>query len=145
MHECTADPGQREEYVVLSAHLDHMGVGDPVDGDPIYNGAFDNASGVAVLLEVAHAFARLSVAPRRSVLFLAVTGEEQGLNGSELFAHHPTVPGRIVADVNLDMFLMLYPLRDVVASGKTFADRLLDRYHGDWNGDVSHVYEEFSF
>lgn len=113
-----SDPRLREEYAVLFAHLDHLGVGDPVDGDSIHNGAYDNASGVAILLEVASAFARLPVAPRRSVLFLAATGEEEGLNGSGFFAHDPPVPaGRIVADINLDMFLMLYPLRDVVAFG----------------------------
>lgn len=116
-----SDPRLKDEYVVLSAHLDHVGVepsgpgGDT--GDTIYNGAYDNASGIAVLLEVAKAFTRLP-APRRSVLFLAVTGEEEGLNGSEYFAHHPTVPiDRIVANTNLDMFLMLYPLRDVIAFG----------------------------
>jgi peptidase M28-like protein len=113
-----SDPRLREEYVVLTAHLDHLGVGEPVAGDAIYNGAYDNAAGVAVLLEVADALAQLPVPPRRSVLFLAVTGEEQGLNGSEYFARHPTVPiERVVADVNLDMFLMLYPLRDVIAFG----------------------------
>ncbi|HEX6903743.1 MAG TPA: M28 family peptidase [Thermoanaerobaculia bacterium] len=113
-----SDPKLKDEYVVLTAHLDHVGVGDPVDGDAIYNGAYDNASGVAILLEVAKAFASLPVAPRRSVLFLAVTGEEEGLNGSSFFAHHPTVPlDRIVANVNLDMIQMLYPLRDVIAFG----------------------------
>jgi hypothetical protein len=113
-----SDPRLQDEYVVLSAHLDHVGVGEPVAGDSIYNGAYDNASGIAILLEVAKAFTRLSTAPRRSVLFLAVTGEEEGLHGSDFFAHHPTVPiGKIVADVNLDMFLMLYPFHDVVAFG----------------------------
>ena len=113
-----SDPRLNQEYVVMSAHLDHLGVGEPVAGDAIYNGAYDNASGVAVLLEVARAFARLPVAPRRSVLFLAVTGEEEGLNGSDFFAHHPTLPiDRVVADTNLDMFLMLHPLRDVIAFG----------------------------
>jgi Zn-dependent M28 family amino/carboxypeptidase len=113
-----SDPRLKDEYVVLTAHLDHVGVGDPVDGDAIYNGAYDNASGVAILLEVAKAFTRRPVAPRRSMLFLAVTGEEEGLNGSGFFAHHPTVPiDRIVANVNLDMIQMLYPLRDVIAYG----------------------------
>jgi len=113
-----SDPRLKEEYIVLSAHLDHVGVGKPVAGDSIYNGAYDNASGVAILLEVANAFTHLPAAPRRSVIFLAVTGEEEGLNGSDFFAQHPTVPiGRIVANVNLDMFLMLYPLRDVIAFG----------------------------
>ncbi len=112
------DPVLRDEYVVLSAHLDHMGIGAPIDGDSIYNGAYDNASGIAVLLEVAYAFASLGERPRRSLLFLAVTAEEQGLQGSDYFARHPTLPrGRIVANINLDMFLMLYPVRDVVAFG----------------------------
>ncbi|HYH46268.1 MAG TPA: M28 family peptidase, partial [Thermoanaerobaculia bacterium] len=113
-----SDPRLRDEVVVLSAHLDHLGVGEPVAGDAIYNGAFDNASGIAILLEVAGALARLPERPRRSVLFLAVTAEESGLHGSDYFARHPTVPaGRIVANVNLDMALMLFPLRDVIAFG----------------------------
>lgn len=113
-----SDPRLREEYVVLSAHLDHIGVGEPVAGDSIYNGAIDNASGVAILLEVASALARLPVPPRRSVLFLFVTAEEAGLQGSDFFARRPTVPiDRIVANVNLDGCLMLYPLRDVIAFG----------------------------
>jgi Zn-dependent M28 family amino/carboxypeptidase len=113
-----SDPTLRDEVVVLSAHLDHLGIGEPVAGDSIYNGAYDNASGVAALLEMANAFASLPVPPRRSLLFLAVTGEEQGLQGSEYFVHHATVPrDKIVADLNFDMFLMLYPLHDVVAYG----------------------------
>ena len=113
-----SDPKLKDEYVVLSAHLDHVGVDPTGEGkDTIFNGAYDNASGIAVLLEVANAFTRLP-APRRSILFLAVTGEEEGLNGSDYFARHPTVPaGGIVANTNLDMFLMLYPLRDVIAFG----------------------------
>jgi hypothetical protein len=113
-----SDSRLREEYVLLTAHLDHLGTSEPVDGDSIYNGAYDNASGVAILLEVARALSRLPVAPRRSVLFLAVTGEEEGLQGSDFFAQHPTVPvDRIVANVNLDMVMMLQPLRDVIAFG----------------------------
>jgi Zn-dependent M28 family amino/carboxypeptidase len=113
-----SDPKLRDEVVVLTAHLDHLGIGEAIDGDSIYNGAYDNASGVASLLEMANAFASLPEPPRRSVLFLAVTGEEHGLQGSEYFVHHPTVPrGEIVADVNVDMFLMLQPLRDVIAFG----------------------------
>lgn len=113
-----SDPHLREEVVVLTAHLDHMGIGEPVDGDSIYNGAYDNASGVASLLEMANAFASLPTPPRRSVLFVAVTGEEHGLQGSEYFVHHPSVPrDKIVADVNVDMFMMLHPLRDIIAFG----------------------------
>lgn len=113
-----SDPELRHEYVVYSAHLDHLGVGPPVEGDAIYNGATDNASGTAVLLETARAFARLRQRPRRSVLFLAVTAEEKGLLGSDYFVHFPTVPGAgLVANVNLDGALMLHPLHDVVGFG----------------------------
>jgi hypothetical protein len=117
-----SDPRLKDEYVVLTAHLDHVGVGEPVAGDStsdrIHNGAFDNASGIAILLEMAQAFARLPKSPRRSILFLALTGEEEGLKGSEYFADHPTLPiDRVVANVNLDMVLTLYPLRDVIAFG----------------------------
>jgi hypothetical protein len=113
-----SDPRLRDEVVVLTAHLDHLGIGEPVNGDAIYNGAYDNASGIASLLEMANAFVSLPAPPRRSVLFLAVAGEEQGLQGSEYFVEHPTLSrDRIVADVNVDMFLMLQPLQDVVAFG----------------------------
>jgi Zn-dependent M28 family amino/carboxypeptidase len=117
-----SDPRLKDEYVVLTAHLDHVGIGKPVAGDAnadlIHNGAYDNASGIAILLEVANAFTRLPTPPRRSILFLAVTGEEEGLEGSNFFTAHPTVPmDRVVANVNLDMVLMLYPLKDVIAFG----------------------------
>ena len=113
-----SDSRLREEVVVYTAHLDHLGIGEKVEGDSIYNGALDNASGSAGLLEVARAFATLPQPPRRSVLFLAVTGEEKGLLGSDYFAEHPTVPmERIVANVNLDGLALLYPLREIVAFG----------------------------
>jgi hypothetical protein len=113
-----SDPRLRDEVVVFTAHLDHLGVGEPVNGDSIYNGALDNASGSAALLEVARAFARLPKPPRRSVLFLAVTAEERGLLGSDYFAEHPTVPiERIVANLNLDGLAILYPLRQLVPMG----------------------------
>ena len=110
------------EYVVISAHLDHVGVGRPdATGDKIYNGAMDNAVGTASMLEVAKRFQASGKAPRRSILFVAVTAEEQGLVGSEYFAANPTVPkGSIVADVNLDMPILTYNFVDLVAYG---ADR----------------------
>jgi Peptidase family M28/PA domain len=113
-----SDPRLRDEVVVYTAHLDHLGIGEPVQGDSIYNGALDNASGSAAMLEVARAFTSLAKPPRRSVLFLAVTGEEEGLLGSDYFAEHPTVPmERIVANVNLDGLAILYPFREMVAFG----------------------------
>lgn len=113
-----SDPALRHEFVVLVAHLDHIGIGHPVNGDSIYNGAYDNASGVATMLAVAKALAGLETRPARSIAFLAVTGEERGLLGADYFAHHPTEPvDEVVAAFSLDMFLMLFPLHDVVAFG----------------------------
>ncbi len=113
-----SDPSLKSEYVVYSAHLDHIGIGEPVHGDKIYNGALDNASGCATLLEIARAFSGMNPRPRRSLLFVLVTGEEAGLLGSDYFASNPTVSASsIVADVNVDEVLMLWPLRDIVAFG----------------------------
>jgi hypothetical protein len=100
-----SDPELRDSYVVFSAHFDHVGVGRPdAAGDSIYNGADDNASGTSGLLEVARAFASLPKAPARSLVFLAVSGEEKGLLGSEYYSDHPTVPlEKIVANINVDM------------------------------------------
>ncbi len=115
------DPKLGNEVVVLSAHLDHLGVSRAVNGDTIYNGAEDNAIGIASLIEEAKRFKASGKAPRRSVLFLAVTAEEKGLVGSDYFAKHPTVPlSRIVADVNLDMPIITYAFEDMTVFG---ADR----------------------
>jgi len=113
-----SDPVLKNEFVVYTAHIDHLGIGEPVKGDAIYNGALDNASGTAILMELARTFAGLKVHPKRSIGFVAVTGEEEGLRGSDYFAHYPTVPkAQIVANVNMDEDLMLWPLRDVIAFG----------------------------
>jgi Zn-dependent M28 family amino/carboxypeptidase len=113
-----SDPALAGEHVVVTAHLDHNGVGAAVDGDRIYNGFFDNAVGSAILLETARALATAPERPRRSTLFLLVTGEERGLLGSDFFAHHPTVPASsIVANVNVDMPLFFAPLETIVAFG----------------------------
>ncbi len=110
------DPELADEYVVYTAHLDHMGVREVNGERKIYNGAYDNAIGVALMLETARVFA--AVPPRRSVLFIALTGEEHGLLGSDYFVNNPTVPvGSIVANINLDMPLFLYPVADLVAFG----------------------------
>ena len=106
-----------QEYVVISAHLDHLGVGRAVNGDSIYNGAMDNASGIAAMVETAKLMGK-GPRPKRSVLFVAVTGEEMGELGSEYFAARPTVARTaIVADLNMDMFLPLFPLRYLEVQG----------------------------
>jgi len=113
-----SDAGLRDEVVVITAHLDHLGIGVPVNGDSIHNGAYDNATGCGSLIELARAFAALPERPRRSLLFVAVTGEEKGLQGSDYFARFPTVAREgIVANINMDMFLMLEPMPEVVVFG----------------------------
>lgn len=111
------DPALRNEIVVVTAHYDHVGVGAPVAGDSIYNGALDNAVGTAMLIEVARLLAAARVSPRRSILFLAVGAEEKGLIGSDYFAAHPSVPGRIVAAINIDGAMPFYDFSDVIAFG----------------------------
>ena len=114
-----SDPKVKDDIVILSAHLDHIGVGRPdKTGDTINNGAEDNAIGIASLIEEAKRFAASGKPPRRTVMFLAVTAEEKGLVGSDYFANNPTVPLKsIVADVNLDMPLITYPFEDMVVFG----------------------------
>jgi Zn-dependent M28 family amino/carboxypeptidase len=118
-----ADPKLAREVVVLSAHLDHIGVSatgpnGKEEGDRINNGALDNAVGIGSLIEEAKRFAASGERPKRTIMFLAVTGEEKGLVGSDYFSNHPTVAlDRIVADVNLDMPILFYPFIDVVALG----------------------------
>jgi Zn-dependent M28 family amino/carboxypeptidase len=115
------DPKLRDEYVVYSAHWDHFGIGAPdKNGDTIYNGALDNATGVASVLEIARVLASLPAAerPRRSILFLITTAEEQGLLGSEWYSRHPLVPlNKTAADINLDSMNILGPTNDFVPLG----------------------------
>ncbi len=118
-----SDPVLKNEYVVLSAHIDHVGIGAPVNGDRIYNGAMDDGSGSALALDVA---AQLKAHPEklsRSILFVLVTAEEKGLLGSKYFATHPTVPIRsIIADINVDMFLPIVPLKILTIQGLEESD-----------------------
>jgi Zn-dependent M28 family amino/carboxypeptidase len=107
-----SDPKLKDEYVVMSAHVDHLGVGKPINGDSIFNGAMDNAAGTAALLDVAARLKESNAKTKRSILFVAVTGEEKGLLGSQYFAANPTVPAKnMVADINTDEFLPLFPLK----------------------------------
>jgi hypothetical protein len=114
------DPVLKNEYVVHTAHLDHVGIGRPVNGDSIYNGAHDNASGVASLLEIARLYKNSGVKPKRSILITMVSGEESGLLGSAYFASNPSVPkNAIVANVNTDMPTIIAPLLSIVPLGST--------------------------
>ncbi|MBZ5582291.1 MAG: M28 family peptidase [Acidobacteriia bacterium] len=113
-----SDPKLKDEVVIFSAHWDHLGIGEPVNGDPIYNGAVDNATGCAILLELARAWAALPQKPRRSALFLAVTAEEDGLRGSEYYAAHPLYPPDHTAiDLNYDAIYPWGRALDVVLTG----------------------------
>jgi Zn-dependent M28 family amino/carboxypeptidase len=113
-----SDPKLKNEYIVVSAHLDHLGVGAPIHGRTIYNGVMDDASGVATVLETAKAFGEAKERPKRSILFVIFTAEEKGLLGSRYFAGHPTVPeGSIKAAINLDMFMPLFALKKLHVQG----------------------------
>ena len=118
-----SDPSLKNEYVVYSAHSDHIGFAKTVKKDKINNGAMDNASGTSVLLETARLFSQLDERPKRSIVFVAVTGEEKGLLGSDYYAQNPTVPvGSMVANVNLDMPILTYEFADVIAFGADHSD-----------------------
>jgi Zn-dependent M28 family amino/carboxypeptidase len=116
-----------KEYIIYTAHWDHLGIGKPVAGDSIYNGALDNASGCAGLLTIANAFAQAKEKPARSIVFLAVTGEEQGLLGSDYYAQHPVFPlANTVADLNMDVLPSFGPMRDLTIVG--YGQSELDDY-----------------
>lgn len=113
-----SDPALKNEYVVMTSHLDHVGVGRAVNGDAIYNGAMDDASGIAAMLQIVQMLKTSGAQTKRSILFVAVSAEEKGLLGSRYFAAHPTVPfDKIVGNINLDMFLPLYPLKVIEVQG----------------------------
>jgi Zn-dependent M28 family amino/carboxypeptidase len=117
------DPALKDEFVVLSAHIDHLGIGAPINGDRIYNGAMDNGSGSALVLDMAVNLKAHPESLKRSVLFLLFTGEEKGLLGSTYFAAHPTIPAKsIIADINVDMFLPIVPLKVLKIEGLEESD-----------------------
>jgi Zn-dependent M28 family amino/carboxypeptidase len=114
-----SDPGLKNTYVIYTAHWDHFGIGPEVNGDKIYHGAVDNASGSSALLEIARAYKQLSRPPSRTVLFLSVTAEEQGTLGSKYYAEHPLYPlGRTAADINMDGLNVHGLTRDIVQIGR---------------------------
>ncbi len=113
-----SDPRLADEAVVFSGHWDHLGIGEAVDGDNIYNGAVDNATGIAMLIEMARAWASLPEKPRRTAIFAAVTAEEHGLCGSEYYAQHPAVPaGKTALALNFDAFAPYGRTRDAIVMG----------------------------
>jgi hypothetical protein len=112
------DPKLKDEYVIYTAHLDHVGIGTPQNGDAIYNGALDNASGSAVVLALAESFAKLPKGPRRTMVFLLVTGEERGFWGSQHYVRNPKWPlSRTAANINIDMIMGWKPSKSLVVSG----------------------------
>jgi Zn-dependent M28 family amino/carboxypeptidase len=118
-----SDAELKKEYVVLSAHIDHLGIGEPINGDRIYNGAMDNGSGSALLLDMASSLKKSPEKLKRSILFVFVTGEEKGLLGSKYFAARPTVDEKaMVADINVDMFLPIVPLKVLTVFGLAESD-----------------------
>jgi Zn-dependent M28 family amino/carboxypeptidase len=132
------DPELKDEVVIYTAHYDHLGIGNPVDGDSIYNGALDNATGVSALLNIAAAFTYQNEPPRRSILFAAVGAEESGLIGSKYYAENPTFhPGKIAANINIDGINIFGKTRDVimVGKGKSSLDGVLEDVAG-WQGRV---------
>jgi Zn-dependent M28 family amino/carboxypeptidase len=113
-----SDPQLQREAVLFTAHWDHLGIGKPVNGDPIYNGAVDNATGCAMVLEMARAWAALDHKPRRSALFVFVTAEEGGLRGSEYFGKHPAIPAaQIALNLNFDGFEPFGLTKDIIVTG----------------------------
>ena len=131
-----SDPVLKNEYVLVSAHLDHLGIGAPIAGRTVYPGAMDDASGVASVLEIAKAFSQNKTRPKRSILFVIFTAEEKGLLGSRYFAGRPTVAETgVVADFNLDMFMPLFAFKKLHVQGlveSTLADdaRAVGAQHG---------------
>lgn len=117
------DPKLKQDCIVVSAHIDHLGIGEPINGDRIYNGAMDNGSGSAMLLDFARSFKESRLTFKRSAILLWITGEEKGLLGSRYFAEYPTVPASsIVANINTDMFLPIIPLQAVTVYGISESD-----------------------
>jgi Zn-dependent M28 family amino/carboxypeptidase len=127
-----SDPKLKKDCIVMSAHIDHLGIGEPINGDRIYNGAIDNGSGSALLLDFARSFKENHPSFKRSIILLWVTGEEKGLLGSRYFAEYPTVPGRsIVANINTDMLIAIIPLQSLTIYGIGESDL------GEWAAEIA--------
>ena len=136
----------KDSYLIISAHYDHLGIGEPVGGDSIYNGALDNAIGVSCLLELAKSFSKLELPPKRSIIFLAVTGEEKGLLGSSYYTDHPLVPlNKTIANINIDGIAMFKDFESIVGIGTEYSNIgiFLDSSAADFNISVQEIPPQF--
>ena len=135
-----SDPTLKDEYIVYTAHWDHLGRDPAIKGDQIFNGAVDNASGVASVLEIAGAFTRIQPAPKRSILFLIVTAEEKGLLGAKYYGTHPLYPlDRTLANINIDGINTWGPTKDIISIGlgQTTLDDLLEKVAGGYGRTIA--------
>jgi len=148
-----SDPELKDSYIIISAHYDHLGIGPAVKGDSIYNGVFDNAAGTAALLEIARAFSSLPVPPKRSILFLLLTGEEKGLLGSTYYTENPLVPlYKTAADINIDGIALFDRFKSIIGVGAEYStlNEFLIKTAGANNVAISEIppqfqnYESFS-
>jgi hypothetical protein len=136
----------KDSYLIISAHYDHLGIGKPVEGDSIYNGALDNAIGVSCLLELAKSFSILESPPKRSIIFLAVTGEEKGLLGSSYYTDHPLVPlHKTIANINIDGIAMFKDFESVVGIGTEYSNigNFFDSSAAKFNISVQEIPQQF--
>jgi len=141
-----ADPELKNSFLIISAHYDHLGIGEPVMGDSIYNGALDNAIGVSVLLELAKSFSSLESKPKRSIIFIATTGEEKGLLGSIYYTDNPLVPlYKTIANVNIDGIAMFKDFSSIVGIGSEFStlDKFLDDTADKYELEVQSIPPQF--
>ena len=117
-----SDAELKNEYVIVSAHYDHLGIGPAVNGDSVYNGVFDNAAGVSALLEIAAHISKMKTAPKRSIIFLLVTAEEKGLLGSIYYTDHPAVPlYKTTANINIDGIASFDRFKSIIGIGSRYS------------------------
>lgn len=141
-----SDPNLKNTYLIVTAHYDHLGIGEPVNGDSIYNGALDNAIGVSVLLELAKAFTTLENKPKRSIIFFATTGEEKGLLGSSYYTNNPLVPlYKTIANVNIDGIAMFRDFSSIVGIGSELStlDKYLKNTADTYNLEIQNIPPQF--
>ena len=141
-----ADPELKNTYLIISAHYDHLGIGESIKSDSIYNGALDNAIGVSVLLELAKSFASLESKPKRSIIFIATTGEEKGLLGSIYYTDNPLVPlYKTIANVNIDGIAMFKDFSSIVGIGSEYStlDKFLQESADKYKLEVQSIPPQF--